>query len=78
MPIIIFMQGESHLISSSIIPGTYVLLFRLLDTNGTIRHTTLNDNTLLVAYYPQDGWTVHVEDVDPNRTIVNLTDTSQV
>eukprot|EP00026_Physarum_polycephalum_P013528 Phypoly_transcript_13940.p1 GENE.Phypoly_transcript_13940~~Phypoly_transcript_13940.p1 ORF type:complete len:251 (+),score=44.55 Phypoly_transcript_13940:252-1004(+) len=50
----------------------------LYDKYGQLQHSNLNDNLLLSAYYPEDGWRVHIDDVDPNRTIANLTDVSQI
>ena len=50
----------------------------LYDKHGQLKFASLNDNSLLSAYHPENGWRVHIDDVDPNRTIANLTDVSQV
>lgn len=62
------------------IPSLHILtiISSLYDRNGQLKFSNLQDNVLLGTYNPEDGWRVHIDDIDPNRTIANLTDVSQV
>lgn len=62
--------------------GTAVgaMLLQLKDLNGQVIATLGDDNTVLGFYSPQDGFTLHIVDMDPNSSSANgwLEDVSKV
>jgi len=62
--------------------GTAVgaMLLQLKDLNGTVVATLADDNTVLGFYSPQDGFTLHIVDMDPNSSSADgwLEDVSKV